>query len=80
MDKVFKEQGLSVALETVILHLDAKSIASCRLVSNYLKRFIDERKSICKLQRNQVCAALHQALPKLNQNFSKIEHFLILGR
>ena len=58
MDQVFKNEGLTTALEIIILCLDAKSIASCTLVSTYLKNFIDGRKSLINRQ-------LYQILPNL---------------
>ena len=65
MEQVFKNGGLSTALEIIILYLDAKSITSCRLVSTYLKNFIDGRRSLVKHQRHLISQQLYEILPNL---------------
>ena len=54
-----------MVLEIVILHLDASSISNCRLVSAYLRNFIDGRKSLIYHQRNLICQKLFQAFDKV---------------
>ena len=65
MDQLFKNQGLATALEIVILYSDAESITSCRLVSTYLRNFIDCRKSLINHQRNLISKQLYQVFSKI---------------
>ena len=66
MDQLLKHRGFSTALEIIILHLDAQAITSCRLVSSYLKNFIDSRKTLINHQRNLICQQLYQVYSKIN--------------
>ena len=66
MDQLLKHRGFSTALEIIILHLDAQAITSCRLVSSYLKNFIDGRKSLINHQRYLICQQLYQVYSKIN--------------
>ena len=65
MDQLFKTQGLATALEIIILYSDAQSITSCRLVSTYLRNFIDCRKSLINHQRNLISKQLYHVFSKI---------------
>ena len=65
MEQVFKNGGLSTALEIILLHLDAQTITSCRLVSTYLRNFIDSRRSLLNHQKQLICQQLNHVFPYL---------------